>query len=147
MRADYGAIALVDSSTGSLRLRGAGPYSRLSSFDLDFSHPDACTVAPTSLLLHVNRTRRSITSVGQLQKLRQDPFYGDRLRECPVHDSTRLSLDTTREGRPLIVICHVYGCTFPARSILVLSLQQQGREVGVSSVVVVSSDGSAVDRS
>jgi hypothetical protein len=92
VRADYGAIALLDSTTNSLCLKGAGAYSGLSSFNLDFAQPEAGAVAPTSLLLHVNRTKKSITSVSQLQKLRRDPFYGDRLRTSDTSASSACSV-------------------------------------------------------
>lgn len=98
VRADFGAITLHEGVSNSLRLRGAGPYSRLAAFDLDFSHADAATLAPISLLLHVARTKKAITSISSLQKLRRDPFYEDRLPR------SILVLPLTQQGRHVGVL-------------------------------------------
>lgn len=91
VRADFGALALLDDSN-SLRLRGAGAYSSLKAFDLEVSNPEAATVAPVTLLLHVGRTKKAIVSPSGLQKLRNDPFFSKTPRSILV-------LPLTQQGR------------------------------------------------
>jgi hypothetical protein len=93
VRADFCAVALHDEVSNSLRLRGAGPYASLRAYDLDFSHPETASLAPISILLHVSRTKKPITSISNLQKLRSDPFYEDRLPR------SILVLPLTQQGR------------------------------------------------
>ncbi|BEI86447.1 hypothetical protein CcaverHIS002_0607340 [Cutaneotrichosporon cavernicola] len=78
-RCDYAAIALSDEDDKStLRLKAAGPFQRITSYDLDASDDAAQTVCPTSIMLHVARTGIPITKPAKASRLRNDPFYNGR---------------------------------------------------------------------
>ncbi|GMK57153.1 hypothetical protein CspeluHIS016_0309930 [Cutaneotrichosporon spelunceum] len=78
-RCDYAAIALSDEDDKStLRLKAAGPFQRITSYDLDASDAAAQTVCPTSIMLHVFRTGVPITKPVKASRLRNDPFYKGR---------------------------------------------------------------------
>lgn len=56
-RCDYAAIGLSDEDDRStLRLKAAGPFHRIVSYDLDVSDDAAQNVCPTGTMLHVART-------------------------------------------------------------------------------------------
>ena len=76
LRAEYAAIALCDEGDRTLvKLRAAGPYSRIAPYDLPITDEAAKSVCPTSLLLHTARTGKAITSLAAASRLRNDPFY------------------------------------------------------------------------
>ncbi|KLT44142.1 hypothetical protein CC85DRAFT_32503 [Cutaneotrichosporon oleaginosum] len=78
-RCDYAAIGLSDEDDKStLRLKAAGPFQRITSYDLDASDDAAQTVCPTSVMLHVARTGIPITKPAKASRLRNDPFYNGR---------------------------------------------------------------------
>lgn len=78
-RCDYAAIGLCDEDDKTtLRLKAAGPFQRITSYDLDASDDAAQTVCPTSVMLHVARTGIQITKPAKASRLRNDPFYNGR---------------------------------------------------------------------
>jgi signal transduction histidine kinase len=78
-RCDYAAIGLSDEDDKTtLRLKAAGPFQRITSYDLDASDDAAQTVCPTSVMLHVARTGIPITKPAKASRLRNDPFYNGR---------------------------------------------------------------------
>lgn len=56
-RCDYAAIGLSDDDDRSIiRLKAAGPFNRIVSYDLDISDDAAQSICPTTVMLHVART-------------------------------------------------------------------------------------------
>lgn len=79
LRAEYAAIALSDDSDNAhVRLRAAGPFSRIVAYDVRITEESARHVCPTSLILHTARTGKAITSLSSVSRFRSDPFFRDR---------------------------------------------------------------------
>ena len=80
LRAEFAAIALCDETDNShVRVRAAGPFSRIVPYDLRVTDEGAKQVCPTSLILHTARTGRAITSLSTVSRFRADPFFNGRL--------------------------------------------------------------------
>ncbi|ORY33753.1 hypothetical protein BCR39DRAFT_519071 [Naematelia encephala] len=78
-RSDYAAIGLSDEDDQTtIRLRAAGPYSRIIPYDLSSNDETFHDTCPAVYMLHVARTGKAITDVSSLKRLRSDLFYGDR---------------------------------------------------------------------
>ncbi|KAL7415520.1 hypothetical protein BDY24DRAFT_381403 [Mrakia frigida] len=76
-RSDFGALAIVDPTSGNLHLRSAGSFTGLSAFDLPLT--DCSHLAPVSFLQHVGTTKKPITSSTKLQDLHRDSFFSSSL--------------------------------------------------------------------
>ena len=80
LRAEYAAIALCDDADNyHVRLRAAGPFSRIVPYDLRITDEAARQVCPTSLILHTARTGKAVTSVSATNRFRADAFFAEGL--------------------------------------------------------------------
>jgi signal transduction histidine kinase len=98
-RCDYAAIALSNEDDRStFRLKAAGPFQRIVSYDVDIADDAAYSICPASIMLHVARTGVPIRKPVTTSRLRHDPFYNDR------QPRTFLCLPIHHQGVPSGVI-------------------------------------------